>query len=40
MKVVAVTTTRQREELGAADMVVDSMEELSARDFEKLLEGV
>jgi beta-phosphoglucomutase family hydrolase len=38
MKVVALTTTRQREELGAADMVVESMEELSADDFEKLLQ--
>ncbi|MHC4292700.1 MAG: HAD-IA family hydrolase, partial [Planctomycetota bacterium] len=40
MKVVAVTTTRQREELGMADLIVDSIEELSAGDFEKLLEGV
>ncbi|MHC4264738.1 MAG: HAD family hydrolase [Planctomycetota bacterium] len=40
MKVVAVTTTRQREELEAADIVVESMEELSVRDFEKLLEDV
>lgn len=33
MRVYAVTSTRRREELAAADRVVDSLEELSADDF-------
>ena len=37
MAVVAVTTTREREELGEADLIVDSLAELKAEDFEKLL---
>lgn len=37
MKVVAVTTTRSREELSSADRVVDSLAELKADDFVALL---
>ena len=37
MRVVAVTTTRVREELGLADRVVDSLAELNAEDFLTLL---
>jgi len=37
MAVLAVTTTRRRGELGAADRVVDSLAELGAADFDKLL---
>jgi beta-phosphoglucomutase family hydrolase len=37
MKVVAVTTTRDRADLKAADIVVDSLDELKAEDFVKLL---
>ncbi|MHC4069033.1 MAG: HAD family hydrolase [Planctomycetota bacterium] len=37
MAVVAVTTTREREELGEADLIVDSLAEAKAEDFEKLL---
>ncbi len=37
MAVVAVTTTREREELTEADLIVDSLAELKAEDFEKLL---
>jgi beta-phosphoglucomutase len=37
MKVVAVTTTRKREDLGEADIVVDSLDELKAGDFIRLL---
>ncbi len=37
MKVVAVTTTRSREELALADRVVDSLAELKADDFAALL---
>jgi beta-phosphoglucomutase len=37
MQVVAVTTTRSREELAQADRVVDSLAELSADDFSRLL---
>lgn len=37
MAVVAVTTTRERKELGEADLIVDSLAELKAEDFEKLL---
>lgn len=37
MPVAAVTTTRRREDLAAADIVVDSLTELSAADFVELL---
>ncbi len=37
MAVIAVTTTRQRAELSQADLIVDSLVELKAEDFEKLL---
>jgi beta-phosphoglucomutase family hydrolase len=37
MRVVAVTTTRSREELSSADRVVDSLAELKADDFGALL---
>ena len=37
MAVVAVTTTQARSKLESADLVVDSMAELTAADFEKLL---
>ncbi|MCK4958556.1 MAG: HAD family phosphatase [Planctomycetes bacterium] len=37
MKVVAVTTTRKREDLHQADVVVDSLAEISAADIAKLL---
>lgn len=37
MPVVAVTTTRSRKDLAAADMVVDSLAELGAQDLAKLL---
>jgi beta-phosphoglucomutase len=37
MKVVAVCTTRQREDLEEADLIVDSLGELKADDFLKLL---
>ena len=37
MAVIAVTTTRQRAELSQADLIVDSLAELKAEDFEKLL---
>ena len=37
MAVVAVTTTRAGNELTAADVIVDSLSELNASDFEKLL---
>ena len=37
MAVLAVTTTRRRGELGAADRVVDSLAEVGAGDFDKLL---
>jgi len=37
MKVVAVTTTRERTDLAVADIVVDSLGELQAEDFVKLL---
>ena len=37
MAVVAVTTTRERKELAEADLIVDSLAELKAEDFEKLL---
>ncbi|TSA54384.1 MAG: HAD family phosphatase [Planctomycetaceae bacterium] len=40
MAVVAVTTTRSRDDLTIADMIVDSLEELSARDFERLLDRI
>jgi len=38
MKVVAVTTTRKREELQSADLVIDSMKDLNAYSFKKLLD--
>jgi hypothetical protein len=37
MKVVAVCTTRQREDLEESDLIVDSLGELKADDFLKLL---
>ena len=37
MPVVAVTTTRQRNDLMQADMIVDSLDELKSDDFLKLL---
>lgn len=37
MPVVAVTTTRKREELAKADIIVDSLAELKAGDFMQLL---
>jgi beta-phosphoglucomutase len=37
MKVVAVTTTRNRADLAKADMIVDSLAQLKAQDFAKLL---
>jgi beta-phosphoglucomutase-like phosphatase (HAD superfamily) len=37
MPVVAVTTTRARQDLEQADLVVDSLAELNADDFTKLL---
>jgi len=39
MAVVAVTNSRSREELDQADIVVDSLAELNAEDFEKLLKN-
>ena len=39
MPVVAVTTTRQREDLAQADCIVDSLSELKASDFLTLLTG-
>ena len=38
MPVVAVTTTRQRNDLKEADLIVDSLEELESGDFVKLLD--
>jgi hypothetical protein len=35
--VVAVTTTRNREDLKQADSIVDSLTQLKAEDFAKLL---
>jgi HAD superfamily hydrolase (TIGR01509 family) len=37
MRVVALTTTRSREDLLQADLIVDSLAELTARDFAALL---
>ncbi|MEJ2703410.1 MAG: hypothetical protein P8Z79_13305 [Sedimentisphaerales bacterium] len=37
MAVVAVTTTRERAALSAADLIVDSLGELTAEDFVRLL---
>jgi len=37
MAVVAVTTTRSREDLKQADLIVDSLTQLKAEDFVKLL---
>ena len=39
MPVVAVTTTRDRSDLSAADIIVDDLGELKAKDFAKLLEN-
>jgi beta-phosphoglucomutase len=39
MRVVAVTTTRERAALSAADTIVDSLGELTAKDFVHLLNG-
>lgn len=39
MAVVAVTTSRRRHELTRADLIVDSLAELSAGDFTRLLNG-
>lgn len=39
MAVVAVTNTRPAEMLGQADLVVDSLTELTAADFDRLLSG-
>lgn len=39
MATVAVTTTRSREELKDADLIVDSLAELTARDFVNLIDG-
>jgi beta-phosphoglucomutase len=39
MPVVAVTTTRQREDLAQADRIVDSLSELKAADFMALLKS-
>jgi len=38
MSVIAVTTTRQRNDLKEADLIVDSLEELESGDFVKLLD--
>lgn len=37
MKVIAITTTRKREQLTMADLIIDSMTELSPGDFANLL---
>jgi hypothetical protein len=39
MPVVAVTTTRSRSALTAADIIVDSLGELKAKDFSMLLKS-
>ena len=39
MAVVAVTSTRKREELAAANIVVDSLAEVKARDFANLIDS-
>ena len=39
MPVVAITTTRQREDLAQADRIVDSLSELKASDFLALLKS-
>ena len=39
MPVIAVTTTRSREDLKQADLIVESLERLKAHDFLNLLEG-
>jgi len=39
MAVVAVTTTRKREDLRQADLVVDSLKQLSVEDFADLVRG-
>ncbi len=38
-KVIAITTTRKREELFEADMIIDSMAQLSTDDFRDLVEA-
>jgi beta-phosphoglucomutase len=38
MKVIAITTTRPRKDLSAANRIIDSMTELSAQDFQHLLD--
>ena len=40
MAVVAVTTTRDRSALSAADIIVDNLGELKAKDFAKLLKDL
>ena len=40
MPVVAITTTRDREALSAADIVVDSLGEIKAKDFIRLLRAL
>ncbi len=40
MAVVAVTSTRKREELSRADVIVDSLAEVNARDFMELIDSV
>ena len=37
MPVIAVTTTRQRQDLHQADYIVESIEDLEACDFTKLI---
>ena len=37
MSVIAVTTTRQRDDLKEADLIVDSLDELKPDDFMKLI---
>ncbi|MFZ9012171.1 MAG: HAD family hydrolase [Anaerohalosphaeraceae bacterium] len=39
MSVIAVTTTRQRNDLMEADLIVDSLDELNSDNFIRLLEG-
>jgi hypothetical protein len=39
MPVIAVTTTRARTDLKSADLIADSLSELRAEDFLRLLAG-
>lgn len=39
MVVIAVTSTRKREELAQADLVVDTLAEIGAKDFTRLIEA-